>query len=184
MFRNEIEEHYVTKWSNTPAVKKWDKGPVAELPHDFCILEFSPTPARNMWTYATCGMSQPSDAEALELHLFSPQQTEMHVELLTVIAHYHRTGQALGHGHTVNFGRPWLAGSACDYGLISLPYLDGPEIEHCPVQQGRQIVSCLWLIPITVAERNHKKIEGLESLERKFDEASLNYLDPFRFSVV
>lgn len=44
-------------------------------------------------------------------------------------AHFHRTGSALGLGHTVNFGRPWLPGSSCTHGLVSLPYLFGPELE-------------------------------------------------------
>ena len=161
-----------------------DSGPVHELPSDFVVLEFAPTSSRDMWTYATCCMSQPSDSTPIEIHLFSPVQCDSHVELLTAIAHYHRTGRALALGHTVNFGRPWLDGSGCEYGLISLPYLDGPDIEIVRLQQGGQIVKCLWLIPITESERNYKKQFGLESLEVKLDDANLAYLDPYRRSAV
>jgi hypothetical protein len=83
-----------------------------------------------MWTYATSGMSRPGDATPLELHLFSPERSEQLVELLMAIAHYHRTGSTLGLGASVNFGRPWLSGSDCSFGLISLPYLDGPALEN------------------------------------------------------
>jgi len=51
-----------------------------------------------MWTYATCGMSSPSDALSLELHLFSPTETLRHVEILSAIVHFHRTGEKLGLG--------------------------------------------------------------------------------------
>lgn len=102
------------------------EGPAWQLPPGFRVLVFRPNERRKMWTYASCGMSQQSDAVPLELHLFSPVQTDLHVELLTAIAHYHVTGEYLDLGHTVNFGRGWLPGSQC---LISLPYLDGPTLE-------------------------------------------------------
>ena len=121
---------------------------------------------------------------SLRTTLFSPIQCELHVELLTVIAHYHCTGQTLALGQTVNFGRPWLHGSTCEYGLISLPYLDGPEIEDVCPQGGRLTAKCCWLIPITESERNYKRIHGLEALEFKFDESKFDYLDPYRRSVV
>ena len=129
-------------------------------------------------------MSQPSDVTRLELHLFSPSQYHFHLELLTVIAHYHRTGNRLELGHTVNFGRPWMEGSACEFGLVSLPYLDGPEVEDFFPEHGQSVVKCLWLIPITKTECKYKAENGLEALERRFDEAELDYLDPFRFSTV
>jgi hypothetical protein len=58
---------------------------------------------------------------------------------VTAIAHFHRTGSALGLGHTVNFGRPWLPTSSCTHGLGSLPYLDGPDLEwlHHSILGGR-----------------------------------------------
>ena len=182
-FCNEIRSHYSTIWANAPVVKKWEKGPVADLPPGFCVLEFAPTDVRRMWTYATCCMSKPSDLKPIELHLFSPVQSELQVELLTVVAHFHRTGELLGLGHTINFGRPWLDGSVCDYGLISLPYLDGPMIEEFRPPSGHA-VRCLWLVPITKAERDYKTTHGLEALERKFEQAKFDYLDPFRSSVV
>jgi hypothetical protein len=180
----EMTAHYVSNWKNEPAVRRPSKGPTWELPADFCVLEFPPTQSRDLWTYATCGMSQPGDDSPIELHLFSPQQSDELVELLTAVAHYHRTGHRLGLGHTANFGRPWLPTSPCEYGLISLPYLDGPSLEECKISQSSEVVRCLWLIPITKKEREYKITYGLESLEQKFEEANFNYADPNRSSVV
>lgn len=85
-------------------------------------------------------------------------------------------------GHTVNFGCPWFEKSNSEYGLISLPYLDGPLLEN--LQSSSRKIQFLWLIPITVSEVNYKKQNGLEALEQKFDEAYFNYLDPYRKSIV
>ena len=45
-------------------------------------------------------------------------------------------------------------------------------------------IQFLWIIPITLNEKNYKKQMGLEALEQKFDEINLNYLNPFRKSVI
>jgi hypothetical protein len=129
-------------------------------------------------------MSQPADSSRLELHLFSPVQNEDHVELLTVIAHYHRTGNTLALGHSVNFGRPWFRESSCDYGLISLPYLDGPSLEHLRTDKSELDVQFLWLMPITKAERDYKKAQGIEALEQRFEDIGVDYLNPTRPSAV
>ena len=120
----------------------------------------------------------------LELHLFSPEQCDAHVELLTVVAHYHRTGQHLGLNHTVNFGRPWMKESECTYGLISLPYLDGPSLEEFHSASSASMIRFLWLIPITKAEREYKVAFGVEALERKFEESNFDYVDALRPSIV
>jgi hypothetical protein len=177
-----IRDHYERCWDAVATVKAWEKGPTKQLTPGFRILVFAPNDRRNMWTYATCGMSQQMDAPPLEIHLFSPTETESHVELLTVIAHYHLTGAYLDVGHTVNFGRPWLDGSKCDHGLISLPYLDGPKLEWLEATERR--TQFLWLIPISKKEVNFTKSNGLEALESRFEERQFNYLDPKRASVV
>ncbi len=174
-----IRTHYSDFWG-TFTEHTFDKGPVNELPVGFKVLKFAPNSSRNMWTYATCGMSDNPNANAIELHMFSPVEHDFLIELLTVVAHYHVTGGNLGFGHTVFFGCPWYENSALEYGLISLPYLDGSLLEN--YQDGLKNVRFLWLIPITVRERDYKKQRGLEALERKFEESHFNYL--YRESVV
>lgn len=181
-YTEQLQEHYETCWNSKARALKWRSGPVEELPEDFRVLLFEPNTARNMWTYATCGMSLKTDDEPLELHLFSPIENPQLVELLTAIAHYHRTSSQLGLGHTVNFGRSWLPGSACDHGLVSLPYLDGPSLEWMQAEEFQ--VRFLWLVPITQREVDYKKEHGLEALESKLEAASFNYLDSKRPSVV
>jgi hypothetical protein len=86
----------------------------------------------------------------------------------------------LGLGHTVNFGRPWLPGSRCSFGLVSIPYLDGPDLEVLRDPTSEREVLCLWLIPITAREVHFKKQRGLEALEDLFQTAGINYVDPHR----
>jgi hypothetical protein len=175
--------HYETVWANSARRRHWERGPIHQLPQDFCVVEFQPSPTRNMWTYGTCCMSQIGDSSQVELHMFAPYASDLHVELLTIIAHYHRTGHMVGLGDSVNFGRPWLSGSSCSFGLISLPYLDGPEIEDLIVPELGINIKCYWLIPLTAEEVEYKKTAGVEALEQSLEESSFNYLDPKRRSV-
>ena len=176
-----IQAHYEKLWHAKPKVCSWRQGPFGQLPAGFSILAFPPG-KHKMWTYATCGMSLQGDSNRLELHLFSPSETDVHVELLTCVAHYHLTGAYIDLGHTVNFGRPWLPGSRCDHGLVSLPYLDGPDLEWLETEEGK--LRFLWLIPITPEETEFGRRNGPEPLEKIFDRSNFNYLDPLRKSVV
>ncbi len=179
----QIQSHYEKAWGTAAEVRKLARGPVHELPRDFAVLVFAPHGNRDMWTYATCCMSNPEDSKPLELHIFSRSACEALIELLTVTAHFHRTGASLDLWHTVNFGRPWEGNSQCDHGLISLPYLDGPQLEN--LSAGNTITAkCYWLVPITQYEVEFKKQQGVEALEQKFEQQSFDYLDPNRRSVV
>jgi len=176
-----IVKHYSDAWSKPIDQLRWDRGPMQDLPSGFRVLVLQHSP--EMVAYATLGMSPPGDDERLELHLLtrtSPRVRLELVELLTMVAHYHRTGRRLGLGHTVNFGRPWLEGSQCTRGLVSLPYLDGPALEWHEAPS----IRFLWLIPITEAELQFKKQRGLEALEDRFERQQFDYLDPARASVV
>jgi hypothetical protein len=181
----DVSLHYERLWGKEYSSQRLTGGPVQELGPNFYVLEFPPGPNRSMWTYATVGMSrvqEACEAYGLELHLFAPAPAPAHVELLTAVAHYHVTGAPLGWGHTVNFGRPWLPRSTCSYALLSLPYLDGPALDW--LGQPRQSTHFLWLLPITEAERNYIAAHGIEALELRFEATPLNYLNPFRDSVV
>lgn len=175
-----LKSHYLSVWKATFRSYSWKKGPFHELPAQFRVLVFDRSAEAK--AYATVCMSQPEDESRLELHLLANAETEDReelVELLAVIAHYHRTGRRLDLGHTVNFGRAWLPGSSCTHGLVSLPYLDGPSLEWMETPRAR----FLWLIPITPQELEFKKRHGLEALEARFEEANFAYLDPLRKSV-
>ena len=181
-YREAILAHYITQWKVNPRGFQAKAGPVYQVSQEFETLEFPPSDTRDMWTYATSGMSSITSDSFIELHVFSARQCEALATLLTAVAHYHQTEQVLFVGHTVNFGIPWQESSPCTYGLISMPYLDGPGLEE--MQYEHKEVDCYWLIPITKAERDFKKANGLEALEELFDENGLDYVNPYRKSVV
>jgi hypothetical protein len=91
-----VEQHYSQAWGPPTMRIRLARGRIHELPEDFCVLLFE---SSSRLDYATCGMSQPGDEEALELFLLAgsdaPHNDEM-AELLTAFAHYHRIGARLG----------------------------------------------------------------------------------------
>jgi hypothetical protein len=118
-----IEGHYDSHWGRVVSRHRWHAGPAHELPAGFEVLRFA---RRDAQCYATSCMSQPADDEPLELHLLAPAAPSVRdelVELLTAVAHDHRTGHRLGVTHSVDFGRPWLAGATSSFGLLSLRWL-------------------------------------------------------------
>ena len=181
-FSSSVLEHYRKVWAAGLEKVSFESGPIGDLPEDFAVIACPPSGSRAMWTYATVCMSQPTDPEPLELHIFSTTRADQLAELMFATAHYHRTGSPLGLNHTVNFGRPWFRGSNCDHGLISLPYLDGPKLEWAEIEL--KPVRFLWLIPITAAEVGFKRRNGIEALEKRFEEEQVAYADPSRPSLV
>src|SRR5262245_20852986 len=152
-YEAELRAHYERVWGASARSIRLSEGPLWELPPKYAVLEFPPQvkdSGGRSWRYVTVGMSQPEDERRIELFIESPLSSQRVVDLLNMTAHFHRTGERLGLGHTVKFGSPWLPDSACDYGLLSLPYLDGPALEKASASGFD--VRILWLIPITKAE--------------------------------
>jgi len=179
-YEAELSSHYAANFGTRGTGHVLTRGP--GLPQRCLVLEHPPTEKTFCWVYASCGMTTFTESSQLELFLLSPCQTQIHVELLTVIAHYHQTGEHLGLGHSINFGRPWLPESICSFGLISLPYTFGPPLERARIAD--RDVRVLWLIPITKEERDFKVKSGLEVLEQIFEKKQFKYLDPARPSVI
>lgn len=182
IFFDAIISHYSRIWGNSPKYYLWDKGPIEKLPINFRVLEFKPKSDRDMWTYATCGMSNPFDKNPVELHIFSSKKNDALIELLTFIAYYHNNTSRIDINHTINFGKPWQNNSTCKYGFISLPYLDGPELET--LFFNNRLVKFYWLIPVTKAEVIFHSKFGTEALEETFANLKINYLDENRKSLV
>lgn len=183
LYHHKLLSHYISNWGDEYRSLIWEKGPYKDLGDQFRVLEFPPTPERNMWTYATCGMSHFEDQLCLELHIFSDEQDQTLVESLIVIAHFHRFRTRLGHWHTINWGRGWRLNSSCSFALLSQPYLDGTKLEILDLEDGKSVFF-YWLVPITKEELVFKKEYGADRLEEIFEEKGLNYLDPFRSSLV
>lgn len=179
-----VGRHWERAWGRPGTALRWTQGRMHVLGPRFVVLRFEPSPTRRLWTYATCGMSQVQDDARVEAFLLSPVETQAHVELLAMLASFHRADAKLGLGHTVNLGRPWLPGSACDHGVLSLPYTEGPSVEDILDDAQGVVAKGYWLLPITRAEREFKKAHGLEALEQLFESQQFNYLNPDRASVV
>lgn len=180
-YSRKLEAHYQSIWGPVRGRELSGEGALYGLPLDFAVLCFERS--KRSLAHATVSMSQPADEQRLELHMLTrnePAAAREVAELLTEVALVHRATQALDLGHTVDFGRPWQAGSICRHGLVSLPYLDGPRLEH--VQE--PMVRCLWLLPISPSELTYKNEHGLDALEQRFEDRPFDGLDPLRSPVV
>lgn len=154
--------------------------PHKKLPLAFRVLEFPPSDTHDFWIYATLGMSIDMGEHLVELHVFSQEQDINLIELLTITASFHRNDAPLGLHHSVNIGQSWQGDSLCDHAFISLPYLDGDELEIFSF--GNSHLHNLWLLPITERERDYKMEHGWNALEELFEARGLNYLDTNRAS--
>ena len=165
-------------------VRGFDRGPIQQILPGFQVLEVNPGPLLARCAYISVGVSFPDGIrdDHLEFVTVATEPSERHAELLAMTAHYHLTGERLGLGHTFPIGEPWIPGSKLDHMLVSLPYPFGPELESL-VMAGHQ-ARILWLLPITKAELEYKKRQGLEALESLFDATALEYWNSDRESVI
>jgi hypothetical protein len=181
-YHQAASDHLTTFFTGHPHTEhRFGRGPMAQ-DADFRVLRFEQGPRTALWTYASVGASAASPAsEQIEFFILSPFADDRVTELVTMIAHYHRT-QHLGVQHMLPVGEPWLRGSSCDCFLISQPYPFGPLLETMDTEG--MAARFLWLLPITSAERQFARQHGPEALEERFDETGLQYWDLTRKSVV
>jgi hypothetical protein len=162
---------------------QYPHGPAGRIPPDFRVVRVAAGPRTPLTTYLSLGSWEAAgDGNCGLEFLVTTTQPQMRcVELLAMVAYYHRT-EGLGVGHTFPLGYGWLGGS-CDHMLVSLPYPFGPDLEVCCLgEQGH--VRFLWLLPITEAENRFRHEHGLEALEQRFQDVRLNFAFEYRQSVV
>lgn len=147
------------------------------------VLVVGPGPRSDSWAYVTagCWALMEKDRHGLEFVMTAHVRDQRFIDLMAMIAYYHCGGHQLDLEHSLPIGEPWVPGSACDHLLISLPYLHGPRLEHCPLPGGHARV--LWALPVTTAEIEFRRQHGHEALEQLFDDAEIIPTDPFRASV-
>lgn len=174
--------HYEENWGPNYTQKAWKDAAMLELNPLFTVLEFAPTDEKVMWSYATCGMSQPNDRKPIEVHLFSKKRDRNLFELLSDVAYQQRLHNIIDVTNTISLGRPVKKDSPCTHALVSLPYPDGAKMEVAKI--GGKETYFYWLLPITEKEAEYKINCGLYDLEMLLDNPPLNYLDPKRKSVV
>ncbi|MER6672894.1 suppressor of fused domain protein [Streptomyces sp. NPDC000983] len=162
----------------------YDLGPDRqEAVPDLRILVVEPGPRGDSWAYVTAGCWAPvqKDGHGLEFVMTAHVRDQRFIDLMAMIVYYHCGGHPLGLQHSMPIGEPWVPGSTCDHLLISLPYLHGPDLEHCPVPGGHARI--LWTLPVTTAEIEYRRRHGHEALEQLLDDAGIIPTDPFRASV-
>lgn len=175
-----VLDHYTTILRRRGVVSHAADGPRGLEMAGYRLVELAPTADRREFFYGTTGMSLPGDQHPTELHAWINQSSHEVVQCMHAIAHFHRYDARLGIGHTVRIGRPWIPSSKCVAGLVSLPYLDGPQMQH--LSCGGRTINCLWIIPITEAELEFKKRNGIDSLEQVFELAQFDYSNLYRDS--
>jgi len=162
---------------------RWELGPLPDHIPEFRVLCVAPDRGDGNWVLVSAGASaivHESDPR-YEFVMVAPSGVMRCVELLTMLAWYHKT-ERVGIGHTLPLGEPWLGDSSCNHLLLRAADLFGHELALCPCGDGH--VHLAWALPITQAERDYEATYGREALERKFDDAVIPYWDAHRASVV
>lgn len=177
-----LKLHLEAHWGKSSGQQFRIPDPRGKMPLAFRVLEFPPGEAHDFWIYSTLGMSIDMPDDPIELHVFSQKPDHNLVELLTITASFHRNDTPLDLHHSVYIGQPWQDNSICDHAFISLPYLDGEDLEL--FYFGDNHLHNLWLLPITESERDFKMEHGWNALEEHFELCELNYLDSNRISCI
>ena len=152
---------------------------------ELTVVQVNPLiPDQGVWGYATCGVHQiPTTGNRQEFVLLSPVASPVHpTTLAEVTLRYGTPGGQFTLGDVVELDQPWLSGSQCDRFLVSRPYIIDPLFEYLDL--GNLCIQFSWLLPITRQEADFLAVEGLESLESRFEQAQLRPIDATRPSVI
>ena len=182
-----ILEHYRAYWgADRVEVVHWTPERIAERLPDFHIAKIRPAGSDVAWIFASIGAwrTTADERRGLEFVVVSRDESEAVMSRLAEIAYYHAgpPENRLGAGHTASIGEAWVEGSALGSILVSLPYVWRQKLEHCSLPDRH--VQVLWVVPITSAEHQFAREHGVDALWTRFEEAHLDYVDPFRASVV
>lgn len=180
-YKAKLLTHYEINWGIKGEECLLDKK-IQNENENFRIFKFKPIPKREYWIYATIFTISKESETYREFHLLSLDENNGCIDILKALAYYYNTISPVNLWDTINFGIELTPNSKCTFGLISLPYLFGPNLEDFVVDNG--IVKCYWIIPITESEVVFKKKNGIEALESNFENAQFDFLDTNRKAVV
>jgi hypothetical protein len=184
---DKIFAHYQAIWPDRKGTSvHWTPEHMATRLPDLHVAKFPPAQPGDHWVFATIGAWRGTEPLKTGLEFVAVARSEAAAVLthLGQLAYYNAgpPENRLGVGHTLSIGESWVPGSPLDALLVSLPYLWGPKLEHCQV--GDRHIQVLWVIPIYETERVFGREQGLDALERRFEQVALDYLDPFRGPVI
>ncbi|MGI5093250.1 suppressor of fused domain protein [Treponema socranskii] len=171
-YYSELDKHYESIWGKRIMEIKWMKGPYTSLPANFHTSVYVVDETTNV--IITSGLSLCKTNERIEFFLYF--KPDMYIEarlaeLLTSTAYFHCTQGVLSVGHIFNWGESIIYKSPLKRGYLSWPYIEDKKIESF------QNVKIFWLIPITETEHTYAIKNGIDKLEKLFEEKELNYID-------
>jgi hypothetical protein len=129
------------------------------------------------YTLITSGMSdqrmfmpkRSEDPCRLELEMYVKEVKKYHIERLTQAAEFPFVEKTyLGHGDTIDWLDPIARGSDLDADLIMYSILANHRERSLTIH--RDPVQLLWCVPISSAELEYKKEEGIDALLEVFDD--------------
>jgi hypothetical protein len=179
-----LRTHLETWWGSCEEFL-WERGPMRRDCPAFRVLRAARA-GDGLLLYASAGASVLRQVEGTghEFFVVAPTESPELVELVTIAAHYAVFGDHEGvhEGHTLNIGRPWLAGSPCDHVYLSTAYLLPPEFAVLKHPCGS--AHLLWAVPITEAEKRWRHEHGQEAFEQLMEDQELVAFDPLREPLV
>lgn len=165
----------------------WTKGPVLQTIPEFVVVRVAPRRPSDPWIYVSSGASliETGVRDRFEFAILSPRESPAHVETLAMVAKYHADFPgSVFPGKVVDIGRPWFDEGNMHHLLVSVPYPLGPRFQHLEISDPRLNVSFLWLLPVTADEAAFVREQGVEELERRFEQAGIDCMLPSRKSVL
>jgi hypothetical protein len=176
-----VAQHYEACWGEPLAIHQIDWPPELGLGDSFYIMEFSPNPVHDAWTYATVGMADhlmpgrfpealgDPPQRRVEIVAYSNPQRKDLIEFLGHLAVFpfdNRT--AIWAGHTIPGDTAVVPGSPMTCVYFSFPLFEGAEFQ--PICLDGDHVFVLWAIPIYEVERQYKVKHGSKALARLLEE--------------
>lgn len=98
------------------------------------------------------------------------EHAELACEFLLMIAeHPHIHQREVGPGYVLPIGEPIIPGSAIEFLYFTPPFLDDPHIYEVnpagEIDHPRAYIQTLWVVPMTRAERDFLRKNGVEAFE-------------------
>lgn len=172
-----------------------DRGNLPAKPRiDVCV--HAPSPGRPFTTLVTSGMSDWAmdvpvgrRSPRAELVMYVDQMQRAYINLIRSLAQsVHQNNTWFGYGSTLTNGspsQPIFAGSKLDAYTFLVPNVESDFRIHESVQIDSSPLQLLWVVPITMAEREVILSHGMSAFCHLCDNAGMSLtLDPFRACVV
>lgn len=176
--------HLDTFWQlNDKAMFRPSDPMVSERLPELRVARMAPGGPSDPWAHVTIGAFEVTagGGRGWEFLLLGGLASDEHVQTLGLVVRRHLLSP-LDVGDVVALGRPWVSGSACDHLLACPPYPYNVSLERCETADGP--IRVVWMVPIHPDEAKLAREEGAEALERRLQEAGVDFLEPRRPSTV